>query len=421
MAKDDTSRRRTAHTGALYQRKSDGMWCAAVTLPNGPDGKRRRKVIARASRADAQRELKALVQKAARVGDLPTSSPTLATWVDTWWERYGDRLKLSTQPSYRSSLKNYILPTLGRYRLDKLGAEHVHRLRRYVVEEKDLSPTTALQAHRVLSVVLRDAEREGKITRNPCSLVDAPSKGIYEVEYLSNDEARTLLKSLDHGDGEVSMDLARRAMALLLGRRQGERLGTTRDAIDLDAGTIRLDWQLQRLPFEHGCGEQDGERWPCDRKRGGNCPHRKITIPKTQEIRHVDGGLYLTRPKTKASRRATPMPDLLTAILRRYLETHEPGMEGLIFTRDGGRPIDPSDDRDDWVAALEAVGLPIVKGHSARHTCNTVLTELGVPVDVRQAILGHASRAVNEAIYTHTSDKRVIEAMDKLGTALDWR
>jgi 8-oxo-dGTP pyrophosphatase MutT (NUDIX family) len=52
-----------------------------------------------------------------------------------------------------------------------------------------------------------------------------------------------------------------------------------------------------------------------------------------------------------------------------------------------------------------------VLGHSARHTCNTILTELGVPVDVRIQILGHASNAVNEDVYTHTSDVRVAEAM----------
>jgi integrase len=40
---------------------------------------------------------------------------------------------------------------------------------------------------------------------------------------------------------------------------------------------------------------------------------------------------------------------------------------------------------------------------------------------VRQAILGHASKAVNEAVYTHTSDVRVADAMRQLSAALDYR
>jgi integrase len=115
------------------------------------------------------------------------------------------------------------------------------------------------------------------------------------------------------------------------------------------------------------------------------------------------------------------MVDLLHEILASYVASHPPGMHGLIFTRPDGRPIDPADDAAEWDASLRAAGLPDVDGHSARHSCNTILSELGIPVDVRQAILGHASKAVNEAVYTHTSDVRVADAMRQLSAALDYR
>ena len=50
-------RRRPKGEGAVYQR-GDGMWCVSVELPEGLDGKRRRKVICRKSKEDAAAELK---------------------------------------------------------------------------------------------------------------------------------------------------------------------------------------------------------------------------------------------------------------------------------------------------------------------------------------------------------------------------
>jgi integrase len=410
------SARRSPKAGGLYKRASDGMWVAAVTLPSGPDGKRRRKVVVRAKYQDAQRELTRLNKEKERAGDLSTASPTLTAWIDAWWDRYAIvDLRPKTRESYRSKIERYIKPSIGRVKLEHLGVTHVHRLRDYITRDLGLSTTTARQAFAILSSILSAAETEGKIGRNPCSLVSAPAKRAYKVTYLTSAQARDFMAFSDPGDGTVPIDLAMRATAFLTGVRPAERLGLRRPAIDLDTGRFTVSWQLQRLSFEHGC---DGT---CGRKRGGNCPARRIVLPDSHEVEHVEGGLYLTRPKTSAGWREFTMPDLLREMFEAYLEAREPGMCDLLFTREGGRPIDPSADLRNWNAGLAAAGLPAVDQHSARHSCNTILTELGYPVDVRQKILGHASKAVNEAVYTHTSDARVTEATAALGTAMDWR
>jgi integrase len=427
--------RRARGSGGLYQRASDGMWVAAISLPT-TDGTRRRKVITRAKKADAIKELRKLRQELEHIGDLRTSSPTLSTWLDVWWKRYAMKnLKVSSRDVYRSRIEQYIRPSIGGVRLDRLAPEHVHRLHDYVTVTKGLSITTARGAHRVLSSVLADALTEDKVARNVCLVVKAPKPAAPAKQkgraLLASAQARTLLASLDPGDGTVSLPLASCAVRFFAGLRQGERNGLTRDAIDFEAGTITVSWQLKRLAYEHGCGEKGGDgKWPCGRKQGGFCPSRHLDVPEDQEVRHVEGGLYLIRPKSKAGWRVIPMLGILAEILRQYLKTHQPGTEGLIFTRPNGprnrgasdgRPIDPGTDNAAWHAALDAAGLPRVWGHSARKTCNTILTELKVPVDVRIQILGHASRAINEDVYTETSDVRVIEAMELMDRALDWR
>jgi hypothetical protein len=178
-------RPRRKSTGALYQRK-DGMWCAAIELPSA-DGQRRRKVIARARKDDALAALNKALDDLRVAGDLPTASPTLATWLEQWFTRIASkRLKVSTRPAYRSKIDNYIVPSIGRVRLDRLSPAHISRLHDYITEDLGLSPTTALQAHRILAKALTDAEREGRVTRNVAKLVDAPRKAVVKIPSLTN-------------------------------------------------------------------------------------------------------------------------------------------------------------------------------------------------------------------------------------------
>lgn len=394
------------------------MWVAAISLPATEPGKRRRKVIVRARKDDALNALRAAKDELRQAGDLPTASPTVSQWCDLWWQRHGmTRLKVSNRSGYRSRIEQYIKPSIGRVRLEKLTPDHVYRMHEYVTKTKGLSPTTALGAHAVLSSILADAVIEGRTNRNVARLARKPGAAVHKASYLDNAQARDLLMSVK----DRPVEAAWWSTAILTGMRQAERLGITTDAIDFDASTITVSWQLKRLPFEHGCGPQAPDGWPCGRKRGGNCPERHLDIPRDQDVQQIDGALYLIRPKTKAGWRVVPMVGLLRDVLASYLETHKPGEYGLIFTRPDGSPLEQTDDTDAWKAALERAGLPIVGGHSTRHTCNTVLTELGVPVDVRQKILGHASKAVNEAVYTHTSDARVADAMHALSAAMDYR
>lgn len=416
-----TKPRREKGTGGLYQRKADGMWCGSVELPS-PDGKkRRRKVIARARKDEALAALRQARKDLERTGDLPTASPTLATWLDLWFTRVATpRLKVSTRPTYRGHIDRYIVPAIGKVRLDKLNPAHVQRLHEYITGDLDLSPTTALQSHRILAKALTDAMREGRVNRNVATLVDAPRKARVKKVYLDATEGRTLLRHAAT-DPTRADEAARWAVALLTGARPGERLGLTHDEINFDTNTITIAWQLQRLTYIHGCGTTtpDGT-WLCGRKRGGNCPQRGIDVPADQEVRHLEGGLYLTRPKSAAGWREVPMAPLLREMLHRYTQARPPGAHGLVFTRDGHRPIDPSDDSAAWDTALRAAGLPDVNRHSARHTCATLLDELGVPENVRVQILGHAS-GTTTAIYTHVADSRTVEAMDRLGGLLDYR
>lgn len=405
--------RRDAHSGSLYQRNSDGMWVAYVTLPDR-DGKRRRKVKTHRTKAGASRILADMRRELDRAGDLPTSSPTLATWMTLWLDTIArPRLKPRTFATYQGYINTWIIPALGTRRLDRLTPAHVREMHD-AIERAGRSTTTALQAHRILAKALTDAEREGRVTRNVATLLDAPRRAVSTRTALTADQAVTLLRSVATNPDEAP----HWTIALLTGMRQGERLGITRDAIDLEAETITVSWQVQRLRWEHGCAtERPSSGWPCEYTRAGYCPERHVRIPSDQEARQVYGGLWMTRPKSRAGWREVPMAPLLTEVIRRHLEVATPGDEGLIFHRGDGHPIDPRDDSAAWDAALKRAGLPDAPLHSARHTTATLLLELGVDERTRMAIMGHNSAAVT-AGYTHVSTALGREAMARLGEHL---
>lgn len=401
--------RRSSGAGGLYQRASDGMWVASITLPPGPSGERRRKVVARRDRGAAAQALRDLTRALAQAGDLPTSSPTLEQWLTRWLNQIAaPRLKPRTLATYRGYVTQYIVPTIGRYRLDKLTPDHVRQLHERITAPEPaglgLSSTTALQAHRILAKALTDAVREQRVTRNVATLIDAPRRARAVRPALTIDQALTLRAAcLTWPTG------ARWLTALYTGTRQGETLGITSEMLDLDAGVLTVAWQLQRLKWEHGCGEPNEKVWPCGR-RPASCPRRTVTIPADQEAERVKGGLWLTRPKSVPSWRRVPLaPDLL-GVLRMHGQPSDPG--GLLWGA-----IDPSRDHADWKALLTHAGLPDVPLHSARHTTATLLAFLGVPEQTRMEILGHSSATTTRG-YTHIDQTMATAAMGKLDALL---
>jgi integrase len=162
-----------------------------------------------------------------------------------------------TLADYRSKTRNWIIPLLGKHRLDRLTPEHLDTAYA-VMLQRDLSPSTVLKVHRVLSRALRIAVRHGRISRNVATLVDAPSVSAQEIEPLTRWEARRILKV-----AATRRNAARWSVALALRLRPGEVLGLRWSYVDLKTGVIRAWFQIQHLVWRHGCDNPHacGERW----------------------------------------------------------------------------------------------------------------------------------------------------------------
>jgi integrase len=396
---DDMTTRRDKGSGSVYQRASDGRYIAAIDLGWGVDGKRKRKTVSGRTKAEAMRKKVAVERDMARHGVSATGNTTVKAYLEEWLTTV--RVKPTTLATYRNNVRRYLIPTIGRRRLDQLEPQHVRDTLRWM-EREGLSPATVNGAHRVLRAALSDAVNDQRIPRNVAKNVAAPSPTTKEADSLTAAHARRLLRSLAVTDPLA----ARWAVALLLGIRQGEALGMEWSRLDLDVGTLDLSWQLQRLPYRHGCNG-------CGNTRAGSCPQRELAVPADFDHRVIDGALCLTRPKSQAGWRIIPLPAFVVAALINHHDAHGAALSGLVFTRDGGRPYDPAQDNHAWHAALGAAGLPQVKLHAARHTTATLLLELGVDPKVIQAILGHSTVVMTRA-YQHASIEMQRRAMDSM-------
>lgn len=401
--------------GALYQRK-DGMWIGAVNLGYDDTGKLVRKTVSSKRYAVAQKKLTQLKKDLADTGMAPSPRLTVAKWLETWLGNV--RVKPSTMGNYRSTVDRYLVPGIGRRRLADLRAQHVRDMLRDM-ERRGLSASTVHRALRITRTALNAAVADGLVARNVAEHVKAPSLAGMEQQALTAEQARTLLRSVPARDPMA----ARWAVALLLGLRQGEALGLEWSRIDLEAGTIDLSWQLQRLPFRHGCDVVTASSGvvtaSCGRRRAGSCPQRVLDVPSGFAHRPLSGALALTRPKSQAGYRVIPIPSFVVTALRNHYEWHPPiGHSRLVFARPDGTPIDPSEDSAAWHAALERAGLPSLKLHAARHTTATLLLELDVDARIVQTIMGHSTAAMTRA-YQHGSREMQRRAMDQMGALFE--
>jgi integrase len=206
------------------------------------EGRRDRRHVSGARRADVVAKVRELEQQRdAGLAGAAGRPATVGAWLEHWLETIAARkVRASTLEGYRSKVNHRIVPALGHHRLDRLQPEHVEAFYGELLDG-GLSSSTVLQVHRILLRAFKVAVQRGRVGRNVCTLVDAPSLERAGVEPLTAAEARALLAA-----AEGLRNGARWSVALALGLRQGEALGLRWDDLDLGAGTVRVRRALQR-------------------------------------------------------------------------------------------------------------------------------------------------------------------------------
>jgi integrase len=406
-------RRKPAHRrangeGTITQRKDGRYEVKAFVLTTA--GRMERKSAYARSYEDARKKLTELLSQSDHGIPVASASWTVTQYLGYWLEHVvREERRPKTYQGYESVVRLHLVPALGKKRLDKLTAREV---RVFITQAREacqccknkedskrdkpqccarkppeccrtrLSTRMIQSIHAVLRNALECAVREETIPRNVAKLVKVTTPRYKVNRGLTTVQAKAVLKAATE-----QRLYALYVLALCLGLRRGELLGLHWTDIDLDGQKLEVVYTLQR----------------------------------------VGGELRFVPPKTEDSARTVPLPPFCVAALRdhrkrQFAERSRAWPDwddhGLVFPSRRGTPMEPDNLRRSWAAIRQAAGLGAMPLHDLRHTCVTLLLDLGVPPHIVRDIVGHSDIDVTMTIYAHVSldDKRA--ALRKLGDAL---
>lgn len=289
---------------------------------------------------------------------------TVAQYLAYWLEAIRPTIDHGAWKRHEEFVRLHIVPNIGNTRLSSLSAQQVQAL--YASRlASGLSTSTVHHLHASLHKALKDAERLRLVARNVSTLVNVPRMAESEIHPLTHEEARIFL---DIASGDRLYALY--ALALASGMRQSELLGLQWPEVDLDAGIVRVRWQLKR----------EDNHW------------------------------VWKQPKTRRSRRQIALSSSVITALRthRAIQEEERRRMGnawedhqLVFSTQLGRPLSARNIYRAFQGILEKAAVSRVRFHDLRHTAATLLLAGRVNPKVVSEMLGHATVAITLDIYSH--------------------
>lgn len=349
---------------AHVEKRGPGRWRARY---RGPDGRERSKTFQR--KLDADRWLASIEGDKVRGTwvDPAAGRQLVRDYIEAWSS--AQVWRESTRQQVGSHLRNHVLPAFGDRPLAAVRPSEVQAFVRALSDK--LAPATVEVVYRYLVAIFRAAEQDRLIAHSPCVGVKLPKIERRVVEPLEVEQVQALAGA---------MPARYRALVTLAagtGLRQGEAFGLTVDRVDFLRRRLTVDRQLVLV--------------------GGRGPEHGP-------------------PKTQASYRTVPVPDVVLGSLSAHLAEIGAGAGGLVFTADDGEPIRRTRFSEVWRPAVARAGLPEgTRFHDLRHFYASLLIRHGESVKVVQARLGHASAAETLDTYSHLwpdSEDRTRAAVD---------
>jgi integrase len=375
------SQRNPSGEGSVYQRKSDGKWCAAVTLPSG-----RRKVVYgddERSALRARRKLLAEIEagKVVAVGRDPTLGQYLTWWLDVFvaGQVEAGHLDQDTAESYREKIRIHVLPTsIAKAKRNRLSTADVRawqreQLRTVSSRGKPFSARTVGMAHGAVRRALNDAMRDEMIGRNVFALVPLPAGQSKPAEPPTEEEAKRVFAEMIADKRRVLW-----LTMLALGPRRGEALAMRWSLTDLDRAKTRLLKQIRRV--------RDTEADPVTGRRRGRLVEKDL--------------------KTNASQATLSLPAALVELLREHRREQVAERlaarvwvdPDLIFTTSIGSMMDPRNANRAWAAVCKRAGVAM-RLHDLRHLAASLAFAEGASIKEVQAMLRHTRQATTADIY----------------------
>lgn len=350
-----------------------------------------RKEPSRPPKGDSAREfLNGIIGKVQSGDWKPDKTLSIEELLNEHWlpAQRSRNLRPSTVAQYETVIRSWIVPHIGPMRAASLTPADLQELSEKLRTSETthgydgLSPRSLQLVIGTLKSAYTFAVATELLNRSPIMAVRRPTVQQRTPTSWSNENAREFLTKTR--DDHLS---ALWAIALTRGLRRGELAGLRWDAIDLEAGTLRVVHTLIMLA----------------------------------------GKTATSSPKTKAGRRTIPLDASLISLLtyQRKVQAAERLRAGTawtdlgyIFTNPLGVPYSPGYISSQFDELVKTTGLPRIRLHDCRHTAASLLLASGVQPKVVQEMLGHSNVKITLDIYGHVTPSMGRDAGEALSSAL---
>jgi integrase len=346
-----------------------------VSLGYDGHGKRRRRVVYGATKAEVQEKLRQAQADTGNGVDYAAGRITLGQWLTRWLALVKPTVEPGTYSPYERHCRLHISPRIGHVVLSKLAAVHVQGL---YAELTEAGVSAALQRKigTTLTVALNQAVKLEILSANPATRIRKPKAAKPEIAVF---DPRQVGKFLAEAQSDRLYPFY--LTALDSGARPGELFALLWDDVDFAGGFISI----------------------------------------TKSLEEMSGVLRVKAVKTPKSRRRIDLSAETLAVLAGHRrEALAAGRIGapLFHDTEGGFLRLSNLMKNSFKPILKRAGLPSVGLYTLRHTCATLLLLANEPAKVVSERLGHSSVTLTLDTYSHVLPAMQKRAADVMGRIL---
>lgn len=272
-----------------------------------------------------------------------------------------------TRISYVQLLEQHVFPVLGNVPMKDITPAMLKSL--LTGQSDTFAYASMVKLYAVLHGMFKAAVMDDTLDVNPMDKVPRPKRSKdaalpAEHKAFTAEETRYILRCLENEP------LKWRAFVLLLidtGCRRGEACGLQWQAVDLDAGTVTIERNLQYT---------------------------------------TDRGVYETLPKNGRTRIVDISPDV-AALLRELRQTQPVTVRWVFTQEDSPEPMHPDTPTRFFQRFGKRYGIEHFHPHKLRHTSASLAITGGADVVSVAARLGHSDSSTTLRMYAHANEESI--------------
>jgi len=312
----------------------------------------------------------------------------LSVWLEKYCNEYMDNLKPNTKIEYQNTIRRYLLPMLGKYRLFELNPSLIkgaYNALQKKTARNGLSAKTIRNVHALLHSALDKALFLGYLPngRNPADGVILPRAEKHTMQVIQDADVPRFIDAIKGHRFEALY-----FVDMFSGVRQGELLGLRWSDVSFKDNTLTISKQLQRE-------RKVGGEWRLVSLKTGESGVRTLTVaPAVMDV--------LRRVKaTQAQWR-----------LALGQEWHND--MNLVFTNEYGVHLTGSAVYKALKKIVCGLGLDAVRFHDLRHSFALYALQNGDSLKDIQEAMGHTTITTTMDCYGHISPQRKQESAERM-------